>query len=345
MSLPYLLALQFSQSLQHTGWCGSALDIDSGCDFCVLEFVGFLLGFFPKQFTVGFTLKKKRGVHRLARACSVGRGLGVAWAWLGRGLGVAWAWCGRGLGVGVAWAWRGRGLGVAWAWLGRGLGVAWARLGRGRGLGVAWAWLGRGVGVAWAWLGRGVGVAWARLGRGRGLGVAWAWLGRGVGVAWAWLGRGVGAAWAWAWLGRGVGVAWAWRGRGLGVAWAWRGRSMGCFSGAVAHVLWGQRHWLPPPPPPPTTKTISPGVIPNSVLEFHSGTPWMKRFWKKFTGLSTIYVSLFKRKECINVWSCHRPAMKIQQLSSLGNYLAVSAKSRAHKRWSCSLFLQHPKPA
>ena len=52
---------------------------------------------------------------------------------------------------------------------------------------------------------------------------------------------------------------------------------MGCFSGAVAHVLWGQRHWLPPPP---TTKTISPGVIPNSVLEFHSGTPWMKRFWK-----------------------------------------------------------------
>ena len=52
--------------------------------------------FFPKQFTVGFTLKKKRGVHRLARACSVGRGLGVAWAWLGR------AWLGRG--VGVAWA-------------------------------------------------------------------------------------------------------------------------------------------------------------------------------------------------------------------------------------------------
>ena len=197
------------------------------------------LFFFPKQFTVGFTLKKKRGVHRLARACSVGRGLGVAWAWLGR------------------------------------------------------AWLGRGVGVAWAWLGRGVGVAWARLGR--------AWLGRGVGVAWAWRGRG-------------LGVAWAWRGRGLGVAWAkdlvmllWG--SMGCFSGAVAQVLWGQRHWLPPPP---TTKTISPGVIPNSVLEFHSGTPWMKRFWKKFTGLSTIYVSLFKRKESINVWSCHRPAMKIQ---------------------------------
>ena len=116
--------------------------------------------FFPKQFTVGFTLKKKRGVHRLARACSVGRGVGVAWAC------VAWAWRGRGLGV--AWAWRGRGVGVAWAWLGRGVGVAWARLGRGRGLGVAWAWLGRGVGVAWAWLGRGVGVAWAWLGRGVG---------------------------------------------------------------------------------------------------------------------------------------------------------------------------------
>ena len=112
----------------------------------------FFFDFFPKQFTVGFTLKKKRGVHRLARACSVGSGLGVAWAWLGR-------------------AWLGRGVGVAWAWLGRGVGVAWARLGRGRGLGVAWAWLGRGVGVAWAWLGRGVGVAWA-------------WLGRGV-VAWA----------------------------------------------------------------------------------------------------------------------------------------------------------------
>ena len=65
-------------------------------------------------------------MHRLARACSVGRGVGVAWA------------C-------VAWAWRGRGLGVAWARLGRG------RLGRG--LGVAWAWLGRGrgVGVGWAW--------------------------------------------------------------------------------------------------------------------------------------------------------------------------------------------------
>ncbi len=49
--------------------------------------------FFPKQFTVGFTLKEKRGVHRLARACSVGRGVGVAWAWHGRnlGLGVAWA--------------------------------------------------------------------------------------------------------------------------------------------------------------------------------------------------------------------------------------------------------------
>ena len=86
---------------------------------------------FPKQFTVGFTLKKKRGVHRLARARSVGRGLGVAWAWLGRGLGVAWAWLGRGLGV--AWAWRGRGVGAAWAWLGRGVGVAWAWLGRGVG--------------------------------------------------------------------------------------------------------------------------------------------------------------------------------------------------------------------
>ena len=191
-------------------------------------------------------------------------------------------------------------------------------------LGVAWAWRGCGLGVAWAWRGRGLGV-----------GVAWAWRGRGLGVAWAWLGRG-------------LGVAWAWRGRGLGVAWAknlvmllWG--SMECFSGAVAHVFWGQRHWLPPPPP--TTKTISPGVIPNSVLEFHSGTPWIKRCWKKFTGLSTIYVSLFKRKESINVWSCHRPAMKIQQLSSLGNYLAVSAKSRAHTRWSCSLFLQHPKPA
>ena len=102
--------------------------------------------FFPKQFTVGFTLKKK-SVHRLARACSVGRGLGVAWAWLGR-------------------AWLGRGVGVAWAWLGRGVGVAWARLGRwawrGRGFGVAWAWLGRGLGVAWAWRGRGLGVAWAK---------------------------------------------------------------------------------------------------------------------------------------------------------------------------------------
>ena len=126
---------------------------------------------FPKQFTVGFTLKKKRGVHRLARARSVGRGLAVAWAWLGRGLRGR-----RGRGLGVAWAWRGRGVGVAWAWLGRGL-----RGRRGRGLGVAWAWLGRGLGVAWAWLGRGVGVAWA-------------WLGRGVGVAWAWRGRGLGVA-------------------------------------------------------------------------------------------------------------------------------------------------------
>ena len=80
---------------------------------------------------MGFPLKKKRGVHRLARACSVGRDLGVAWAWLGR------AWLGRG--VGVAWAWRGRGVGAAWAW----------------------AWLGRGVGVAWAWRGRGVGVIMA----------------------------------------------------------------------------------------------------------------------------------------------------------------------------------------
>ena len=117
--------------------------------------------FFPKQFTVGFTLKKKRGVYRLVRACSVGRGLGVPWAWRGRGLGV------RGLGV--------RGLGVAWAWLGRGVGVAWAWRGRGLGVGVAWAWRGRGLGVAWAWLGRGLGVAWAW--RGRGLGVAWAWRG------------------------------------------------------------------------------------------------------------------------------------------------------------------------
>jgi len=65
---------------------------------------------FPKQFTVGFTLKEKRGVHRLARACSVGRGVGVAWAWGGRGLGVAW----------VAWAWPGRGVGVTLAWRGRG---------------------------------------------------------------------------------------------------------------------------------------------------------------------------------------------------------------------------------
>ena len=114
------------------------------------------LCFSPNSLLWGLLLKKKRGVHRLVRACSVGRGLGVAWAWLGR-------------------AWLGRGVGVAWAWRGRGVGVAWARLGCGRGLGVAWAWLGRGVGVAWAWLGRGVG--W----RGRGLGVAWAWRGRGVG--------------------------------------------------------------------------------------------------------------------------------------------------------------------
>ena len=94
--------------------------------------------FFPKQFTVGFTLKKKEVCTGLRAPAQ----LGVAWAWHGRGLGVrglgvAWAWLGRGLGVGVAWAWRGRGLGVVWAWLGRGLGVAWAW--RGRGLGVAWA--------------------------------------------------------------------------------------------------------------------------------------------------------------------------------------------------------------
>ena len=81
--------------------------------------------FFPKQFTVGFTLKKKEVCTGLCAPAQ---------------LGVAWAWRGRGLGVGVAWAWRGRGLGVAWAWLGRGLGVAWAW--RGRGLGVAWAWRG-----------------------------------------------------------------------------------------------------------------------------------------------------------------------------------------------------------
>ena len=69
--------------------------------------------FFPKQFTVGFPLRKKSGVHRLARACSGGRGVGVAWAWLGRGVGLAWA---------RAWAWRGVGvgLGVAWAWAWRG---------------------------------------------------------------------------------------------------------------------------------------------------------------------------------------------------------------------------------
>ena len=56
---------------------------------------------------MGFTLKKIRGVHRLARACLVGRGLGVAWAWRGRGVGVAWAWLGRSVGV----AWEGRGIG------------------------------------------------------------------------------------------------------------------------------------------------------------------------------------------------------------------------------------------
>ena len=123
-SVGYLLILRETIKRSKWGYMG------------YFPFIQFL--FFPKQFTVGFTLKKKRGVHRLARACSVGRGLGVAWAWLG---------C---------------------AWLGRGVGVAWAWLGRGRGLGVAWAWLGRGVGVAWAWLGRGVGVAWAWLGRGVG---------------------------------------------------------------------------------------------------------------------------------------------------------------------------------
>ena len=129
--------------------------------------------FSPSSLLWGLLLKKKGGAHRLARACSVGRGRGL----------------------GVAWTWLGRGLGVACAWLGRGVGVAWAL--RGRGLGLAWAWLGRGVGVAWAWLGRGVGVAWARLGPG--LGLAWAWRGRGVGVVWAWRGRslGVGVAWAW----------------------------------------------------------------------------------------------------------------------------------------------------
>ena len=102
----------------------------------------------PNSLLWGLLLKEKK---RLARACLVGRGLGVAWAWRGRGLGVA---CGRGdaRGVGVAWAWRGRGgRGVV------GVGAAWA----------AWAWL-----VARAWLGSGIGV-----------GVAWAWLGRGVGVA------------------------------------------------------------------------------------------------------------------------------------------------------------------
>ena len=98
---------------------------------------------FPKQFTVGFTLKKKevctglRAPAQLGVASAwrgrawLGRGVGVAWAWRGRGLGVAWAWCGRGLGEGVAWAWCGRGLG----WRGRGLGAAWAWRGRGRGVG------------------------------------------------------------------------------------------------------------------------------------------------------------------------------------------------------------------
>ena len=84
--------------------------------------------YFPKQFTVGFTLKKKEVCTGLRAPAQ----LGVAWAWRGRGLGV-----------------RGRGLGV---------GVARARLGRGRGLGVGVAW------VAWAWLGRGLGVAWRGVG-------------------------------------------------------------------------------------------------------------------------------------------------------------------------------------
>ena len=59
--------------------------------------------FFPKQFTVGFIRRKKRGVHRLVAWVWLGRGLGVAWAWLGRGLGV-WAWLGRGRGFGVQMA-------------------------------------------------------------------------------------------------------------------------------------------------------------------------------------------------------------------------------------------------
>ena len=79
---------------------------------------------FPQTVYCGvYSLKKKRCAQACARLLS--------WAWLGRGVGVAWAWLGR--------AWLGRGVGVAWAWLGRGVGVAWARLGRGRGLGVAWA--------------------------------------------------------------------------------------------------------------------------------------------------------------------------------------------------------------
>ena len=141
--------------------------------------------YFPKQFTVGFTLKEKEVCTGLRAPAQ----LGVAWAWRGRGLGAR--------GLGVAWACSPNSLLwgllfkkkrcaqacarlLSWAWRGRGLGV--------RGLGVAWAWLGwRGVGAAWAW-------AW--LGRGRGLGVAWAWLGRGLGVALAWRGRGLGVAWA-----------------------------------------------------------------------------------------------------------------------------------------------------
>ena len=111
----------------------------SGCK--VLRAIEAQNYFFPQTVYCGVYSQKKRGVHRLARACSVGRGLGVAWAWLGR-----------------AWAWLGRGVGVAWVRLGRGVAWAW----RGRGLGVVWAWLGRGLGVAWAWRGRGLGVAWAK---------------------------------------------------------------------------------------------------------------------------------------------------------------------------------------
>ena len=109
--------------------------------------------FFPKQFTVGFTLKKKEVCTGLRAPAQLGvpkprtprpshahatptprprhaqATHATAWRGLGRGV--------RGLGVAcVAWAWRGRGVGVAWAWLGRG-----------HGLGVAWAW--RGCGPVW----------------------------------------------------------------------------------------------------------------------------------------------------------------------------------------------------